>query len=190
MKSFRTLLILAIVFVALIGVLFLQERMLSESAEPTLPPQPTAMLERVFPDLELSRIAAIRMIVPDTGRELTIARAESGEWVAPALEGTFDQEAATLIGRTIVLLPYRRSFAIDDTTDLTQYGFDPNGDIWLQFFTVDNEEHVVAIGDPAFDSPTFYALVDDRPAVFLVERPAIDFLLQYFVNPPMTPTGE
>lgn len=189
MKGFRTLLILAIAFVALVGVLFLQEKALNENAPPTVPPQPTPILERVFPELELSRITAIRMIVPDTGRELIIARNEGGEWVAPALDGTFDQEAAVLIGRTMVLLPYRRSFDIDETTNLAQYGFDPNGGIWLQLFTIDEEEHTVAIGDPSFDSPTFYALVDDRPTLYLIERPPIDFLLQYFVNPPVTPSG-
>lgn len=190
MKDLRTLLVLAIVFVALVGVFFLQDQAINQSATPVPSPEPTAMLRRVFPDLQLTRIQAIRMFFPDTEREFVIARSGDGTWSAPGTDGTLDQEAAGLIGGTMVLLPYRRVFSIEDNTNLAQYGFDPSGDLWLQFITTDGEEHIVAIGNPAQDeTPTFYALVDDRKEIYLIERAPVDFLVRYFISPPVTPAA-
>lgn len=186
MKQGGTLLGLALVFVLLMGVFILQERALREDARRPQP-TPTPILQRVFPDLAVIDIDAIRLLDPTNDNSFTIARGSNDEWVAVGMEGVLDQEAATLIARTMVLLPYRESFAIDDDTDLTQFGFRPTGDFILLVITSAGVEHSVAIGDPTMNSPNFYGAVDDRNEIYLIERPAIDFLVDHFLNPPVAP---
>ncbi len=185
MKQFRTLIILVVIFIGLLIALYLQANPPSgASATPT--PNILAF-ERIFPDLEVLDIVAIQLRDPSTQEDFTIARRiEDSQWTAPAYpDDVLDVEAATLIARTLVLMPYRRSFEITEDTDLTQFGFDPDADFYIQFIMVDGEQHSIAIGEPTFDGPTFYTLVDDRPIIYLIERAPIDFLLGYFINPPV-----
>lgn len=83
-------------------------------------------------------------------------------------------------------MPYRRAIEIADDTDLEQYGFRPKGDFYIQFTTIDGEQHVIAIGEPTFDSPTFYTLVDDRLFIYVVESAPVNYLVQQFLNPPVS----
>lgn len=183
--NLRMLGILSLIFVALLVTLLVQQDGI-DFMENRPTPQPTAILERVFPELELLRLQAVQLQVPVTGDSFTIARRGDGTWTAPGMDGELDTQAATLIARTVVLLPYRDSFSIDDAADLTQYGFIPEGgEFAILFITVDGEEHIVTIGYPNMNSPTFYALVDDRPEVYLIERPPLDFLVSYFREPPI-----
>ncbi|GAB4508576.1 MAG: hypothetical protein OHK0046_01410 [Anaerolineae bacterium] len=184
--SFRTLIILAVLFLGLLVVVLLQGNESADSLTPTV--EAIRGFERVFPELEVLDIDAIQLLDPSTSQEFTIARRnEDGIWTAPAFPNqTLDAEAATLIARTIALLPYRRSFTIEEDTDYTQYGLAPEPDFLIQFITSDGQGHSVALGEPTFESPTFYGLVDDRLEIYLIERAPIDFLLRYFVEPPVS----
>ncbi len=193
-NGLRGLFILLAIFFGLVMMLLIQDQSLQNPTPVSLPVnQPTnqpleapVVYERVFPELETLQITAIRMENPLSGETLTLARDfDSYEWTAPGMNGTLDLQAASNIARTIAILPYRRSFEVDENTDLTQYGFRPNGEFFIQFITSDGEEHVVAIGEPTFESPTFYALIDDRKQIYLIERAPIDFLVDYFLQPPI-----
>ncbi len=187
MKHNSTVIALGMIFFILLGVFFLQERALQEDMRrPTI--EPTAILTRIFPEMAVIDIDAIRLQDPINDAYLTIARDANDAWVfADGREGQLDQQTATLIARTMVLLPYRESFTIDNNTDLEQYGFRPTGDFIILILMNDGTEHSVAIGDPTLSSPTFYGVVDDRDEVYLIERPAIDFLVNHFINPPVVP---
>lgn len=180
----RGLIVLLVVFVVMAAALYFQERDLEEDAAAT--PVPTPYLQRVFPDMEVLRLQAVQLLDPNTGDDLILARGETGAWTAPGIEGTLDTDAATAIARTIILLPYMDTFTLEDDNNLSAYGF---GYFNIQFITVEAEEHVVAIGNPAphlvAGQPAFYALVDDRPEVYLVQRGAISFLIDQFMNPPI-----
>lgn len=186
LKGLRGLILLGIVFVAMIGLLTVQQREQErQAAQPT--PFPTPHLFRVFPDLEVLQIQAVQLAAPGFGRTFTMSRAEDGTWQGVGMDGTLDTQMATAIARTLALLPYRQRFDIDDNTDLRQFGFRPTGDLLIQFITVFGDEHVVAIGEPSFEGPTFYALVDDRPQVYLLDRAPIDFLVDLYLEPPLLP---
>lgn len=187
-RQFRTVSVLAGIFVFLVVIFILQEQNHSEDSSQPLVPSPasTVTFQRIFPELAVLDLAAIRLFDPATEQDFTMARdGGTGEWEVLSHDGTLNAEMATLIARTVVLLPYRRSIAIEEDADLAPYGFHPTGDFLIQFTTIDNQQHIVAIGAPVLDIPTFYGLVDDRPEVYLIERAAVDFLLENFVNPPL-----
>ena len=187
MKRNGTVIALGAIFFILLGVFFLQERALQEDMRsPTA--QPTAILSRIFPEMAVINIDAIRLQDPINDEYMTIARDANDVWVfADGRDEALDQEAATLIARTMVLLPYRDSFTIEDDDNLEQYGFRPTGDFIILILMNDGTEHSVAIGEPTLSSPTFYGVVDDRNEVYLIERPAIDFLVNNFIDPPIEP---
>jgi hypothetical protein len=182
-SNLRTLAFLAVLFVALALALVVQQGGLTPTGQPVAP---TAIFQRLFPDLEVRQLQAIRLLVPYADESFTIARAADGTWAAPGYEGRLDPEAATVITRTVVLLPYRHRFLPPEDADLEQYGFVPDqNEFAILFVTLDGEQHSINIGFPSRDSPTFYVLVDDRPEIYLVERPPLDVLAGYFRERPI-----
>ena len=180
----RGFIVLLVVFVVMAAALYFQERDLEEEATAT--PVPTPYLQRVFPDMEVLRLQAVQLLDPNSGNDFILARGETGAWTTPGIEGTLDTDAATAIARTIVLLPYMDTFTLENNDNLSAYGF---GYFNIQFITAEAEEHVVAIGSPApqpvAGQSAFYALVDDRPEIYLIQRGAVSFLIEQFMNPPI-----
>lgn len=186
-RNFSGLLLLIVIFVGLLGIVFFQNSQIERDSLPQPTVIPTGFLQRIFPDLEVRNIAAIRLLNPVNGDEFVLARrAEDGLWTAPAYpDRALDTEMASFIAQTIALLPYRQSFDIDEDTDLSQFGLRSTGDFLIQFTTLEGEAHAVIIGEPTFESPTFYSIVDDRPEIYILERAPIDFLIDNFIEPPL-----
>lgn len=142
----------------------------------------------VFPEVRVLDILTINLRDPDSELQFTLTRAPDGTWTT-AQPGTLDAEAASEIARTIVLLPVVRTLAVDTGGDLSQYGFAPNGTIFIQFLTTDEIEHGLAIGGFLPDRSGFYALVDDRPDLYIIPRGPVDYLINALVLPPVTPAA-
>lgn len=140
----------------------------------------------LFPDVTVLDIVTVNLRDPNTNETFTISRSEDGTWVAPSSEGALNIEAATAIARTLVLVEYERTLPVDENTDLTQYGFDPNGLLFVEFILVDGTEHVMAVGGLSPDRQAYYVLIDDRPDLYLTGRGAVDFLIENQTNPPLT----
>jgi hypothetical protein len=185
-RETRTIIVLAVLFVGLAVALFVQQGGLS--GDPTPTPPPTPIFQRLFPELEVLQIQAIRLLVPFTGDSFTITRLPDGTWSAPGVDGTLDTEAATLIARTVVLMPYRHSFTPPEDASLEQYGFLPEGNEFsILFITTEGQQHIISVGYPSQDEPTFYVSVDNRDELYMVERGPLEFLAGYFSEPPMLP---
>lgn len=182
--SRRTLLILGIIFAGLLGLSLLQNYLASRSQ-----PQQEIVLERIFPEMTVLDIQAIRLQTPDGSREFTLNREVDGTWTAPGQEGALNAEAATAIARTIVLLPYQRT--VPEVDNLSLYGFNPYGTLLIQVLLADGAQHGVAVGGLTPTGSSYYTLVDERLEVYLVERGPVDFLMNYLLSPPVyltTPT--
>jgi hypothetical protein len=185
-RESRTLIVMVLLFVGLAAALFVQQGGLS--GDPTPTPRPTPVFQRLFPELEVLQIQAIRLLVPFTGDSFTITRQADGTWSAPGMDGRLDPEAATLIARTIVLMPYRHSFIPPEDASMEQYGFLPEGNEFsILFITVEGQQHIISVGFPSQDQPTFYVTVDDRDELYMVERGPLEFLADYFSQPPVLP---
>jgi hypothetical protein len=182
------LIALAVVFAGLAALLLFQDSATDNDTtapgtQPTTRPAP-----QVFPDVTVQAIRAIRLEDPNNGQSLTLIN-EEGEWNAPERPtASVDQDRARLIARTLEVLPYERTFNVEDGADLTQYGFLPEGSLFfIQLVLVDGTEHFVLIGNPVETGPpAFYALVDDRPIMYIVPRGAVDYLIDQMLNPPVS----
>lgn len=181
MRGRGTLLILGIVFAALVLLT------LAQQGAPALTGPTPRPLGRVYPDLAVLDMAAIRLRAPDAGAPvLLLTRAESGAWLGP--DGApFDADTAASIARTIALLPYQRTLPPPESGDLVPYGFAPRGLFVIEVVTLDGTGYAVEVGELARSEAAYYALVDERPDLYLLDRAAIAFLIQQyraFVLPP------
>jgi hypothetical protein len=182
MKNNRTLLILLAVFIALAIVLAYQ---MSRPMLPATAPTPGVSGARVFPDLTLQGIQGIRLRSPETGATFALSRGADGAWTAPGSVGMLDPRGADGIARTMVLLPYNATLTPPPDIDMATYGFTPEGVLSIEILLTDGGAHAVAVGYRTPTEDTYYALVDDRPDVYLLERAAVDFLILALREPPV-----
>jgi hypothetical protein len=146
-------------------------------------------LLRVFPELAVLDIQAMRLEDLTTNTRLTLARDDNGEWTAPELEGELDSEAVSGIARTFALLPYGRSINILNDTEFADFGFNPTGQLLFQILKHDGESHVIAVGNLTNSETSYYTLVDERDEIFEVQRGPIDFLRNHILSPPINLTN-
>lgn len=192
-RAFPLLPALLALFVALAALALLQGRQPPPAlpAAPTttailaLSPIPTGTLLRVFPELAVRDIQAIRLESAASAQPFTISRRPDGVWAAPDAAGTLDLDAASAIARTFALLPYGRSINIVPDTDLSAYGFTETPRLLFQLVLTDGSGHVIAVGGLTPDGSAYYALVDERDEIFLLERGPVDFLEGYIQSPPL-----
>ena len=191
MNSPRTLILLGVVFAGLVIFTILSGR--EPASQTTIPPTPTDPAEtlpsgsllRVFPDMRVIDIQAIRIDDPINDRNFTLVRDEQGNWTAPDLDAELDDEQVRNIARTIVLLPYARSINIVPETDFEDYGLTQTPRLLLQILNLDGASHVIAVGNLIDSERAYYVLVDERDEIFQVERGAIDFLRNFVLSPPI-----
>lgn len=179
MRDSRLLLVLVVVFIVLAAIIALQ------NAQPAAPTTTQTCNTCVFPSLQLGAIQAIRLRSPETGQTLSLARAEDGSWTAPDSAGALDAAQAELIARTMVLLPFSRTLPLGANDDKTAYGFTPEGILAIEIIE-SNITHAVAVGYRTPTEENYYALVDNRADLYLLERAPVDFLIAQLRNPPIT----
>ena len=151
---------------------------------------PSGSLLRVFPELAVLDMEAIRLEDIATRQNLTLVRDEQGNWTIPGSTDVVDgTEAASGIARTLAIFPYSRSLNILTDTDFDAYGFSPNGELLFQIIKTDGSSHIIAIGNLTEDEQAYHTLVDDRDEIFQVERGPIDFLRSFIFSPPINLTN-
>lgn len=178
----RTLLGLLIIFAVLLVITFLLSGADTQEAARH---QSELPFDRVFADWTENDIQAVRLQNAEGDRFLTIVwDTQSNQWLTPDMPGTLDQQAATLIGRTMVLLPYDRTIEVMRASDLPAYGFEPTPTLLIQIVLTNGEQHGVIVGGLSSSGNSYYGLVDNRPAIYLLQSPAIEFLLNLLETPP------
>lgn len=171
---------LGVVFVGLIALTLVQTQQIAARPTPTLLP-PEAAFQRVFPELAVLDLAAIRLRNPETGGSFTMQRSEvDGTWLNADTGEPMPADEATTIARTIALLPHSETIPLEDSADLTPYGFLPLGIFSIEIVLLNEEAHFVVIGDLAPSDTAYFALVDERPEMYLLNRAAVDFLIQEY----------
>ena len=195
MTNLRTFVLLLVIFVILAVMVVLQSTEEAPAATPA--PEPTATSElqldgtllRVFPELAVLDIQAMRLEDLTTNTQLTLARDDNGEWTAPELDGELDSEAVSGIARTFALLPYGRSINILNDTEFADFGLNPTGQLLFQILKRNGESHVIAVGNLTSSEASYYTLVDERDEIFEVQRGPIDFLRNHILSPPINLTN-
>jgi hypothetical protein len=189
MRNRASLLILVVIFAVMVVVTLVQNGTLSFGTAPTVEVQMTPFLHRVFPDMAVLDIQAIRLFDPNTERSFDISRTADGSWTALGLYGTLDAKAATAIASTVVLMPYQRSLPLEETTKLEDFGFRPQPNLLVAVLLANGEQHAIVVGGVVATQAQYYALADDRKEIYLLERGAVDFLANYLELPPVTPVA-
>ena len=178
-SGFGLMIGLAAIFVVMVGLTALQTRQIAAIPTATLPPE--AAFRRVFPELAVLDIVAIRLRNPETGGSFTMSRSEAdGTWLNADTGEPMPAEEATTIARTIALLPHTETIPLEDGADLRPYGFLPLGIFAIEFIMANEETHFVVIGDRAPADISYFAIVDERPEIYLLNRAAVDYLIQEY----------
>lgn len=191
----RMLFVLLLLFVVLAVIAVLQTRPPQiqswsdlEALRATVTAQGTPVYSRVFPDMAVLDIQAVRLRDPNSEVEFLISRGEDGQWTAPnaAADERLDTDTASNIARTVVLLYYERTLPLNDSIELETYGFNPNGNLFIEVLLNNGEGHAIAIGTLSGSRTVYYALADERQELYLLERAPIDYLITQLANPPLT----
>jgi hypothetical protein len=174
--------------ILLVALVIMGALLWSQSQQPPPPPtQPFSErpLSRVFPDLAVLDIISVRLLDPDSGVSFTIARDSAGEWSVPDSDQTLRENAGSDIARTIALLPYTRTIPLDADSDLGEFGFNPNGTMFVQVLLRDGSGHTVAVGGVSPTVDGYYALVDDEETLYFLLTEAVAFLITQLRTPPL-----
>ncbi len=194
----RTLFILIIAFVVLAALALSQRNPFATSTtEATDDPAvaPTTNASQMLSGYQLigqrwgvtvDDLAAVRLRDPETTQTFAITRDSSGNWSMPDSGGTLDTAVAENIAKTVVLLPYERTLAVEDDTELSDFGFIPDGIFSIEILLRNNLTHAVVIGGFTPTQESYYGLVDGKEEIYIFERRAIDFLLIQLKTPPVT----
>lgn len=183
----RSFAILLAVFVVMVAITVVQ---MSQPEQPQIAPDEVtplaAVIQRVFEDVAVLDIVALRIEDPANADRFTLQRAADGSWTAPASDGELDANAASLIARTFVLLTYSEIITAETDALLSDYGFDPEPSLLITAVLNDESNHVIAIGGLTASGTRYYALVDDQEDIYLVDRAAVDFLRVALREPPIS----
>ncbi|MFN8529982.1 MAG: hypothetical protein U0670_15380 [Anaerolineae bacterium] len=172
MNNRRTLFALtAIFFVLIVVTLIVQNRPQTPAV-----PDVTPFFFRVYPDLSADDLQALRIQNLITGEELSIARDEENQWISPEGIGQVNQETANNLALTLSLLPYTQTLTNPTTADLESFGLRPRPVLLISAVTSDGQGIAVAVGNRTLPNTSYYAIIDDRPDVYVLERAAVDYL--------------
>jgi len=189
------LFVLMLVFFGLLGyVLFVQPQRLAQPSDPA--PAPTTLAQNSVDDL-LSAVpqeaGVIRQLFdwpPDAiqsmqveavqdGSTMTLVRTTEG-WQMVEIDQAIDQDVAESLATTAAILPYVQQIQNADETAFASYGLTTETlQILIKVILEDGTQHGVAVGYPTADGFGFYAVVDEREAVYVVPREPINFLAVY-----------
>ncbi len=172
---------LAIAFVGLAALLAIQ-RSQPDAVEPTTT---DVLYFHVFSNMAATDIQAIRLRSPETGDSFILTRAADGSWTTQDGSGTVDSTAAESLVKTMEQLPYSRTLPLNDGDSLQIYGFTPEGILSIEFVLSDGTSHAIAVGYRTPTDDGYYALIDDRTDLYLLSRPAVDYLISLLKNPPI-----
>ena len=173
MKGRRTLVVLAVVFLGLLLVLFVQN-----IAPPRPPgtPSPGDVYQRVYPQIaNAADVKAVQLQDPTSGKTFAVAQQADGSW-REAAGAALKPDAGARIATTIALLPYQRVLPTLNDQALETYGFKPKGTLLIQVLLKNGQGHAVAVGGLAPSQTSYYAIVDNLPGIYVLERGPVDFL--------------
>ncbi|MBE2272416.1 MAG: hypothetical protein IAE80_29540 [Anaerolinea sp.] len=181
-SSARNLVIFGAIFIVLAVIVLVQQA--TPAVAPEDVPEWAINTTPVFAGFSKEQIAGIRLNNAATGDALTLLRGAEGVWIVPDSLGTLNVEVAEIIAQTLVILPSSSTIA-DTPQEYALYGFDPIPVISIEFFLNNGVTHGISIG---YRNPTetgYYALIDERPEIYILERAPVDFFISVLRSPPI-----
>lgn len=185
MKNRNSLFILGGVFVVLMIITVIQmnrPRTITPS-EAAFDDGQIAQLEnspnRIYIDWTVDDIQAVQLYSPLMSLTLTFSRYENG-WEFPDMPRLPDQEVIESLAKTVSILPFEYQIQGVQPAQYPEFGLTQSESLlFIQIIRLDGNLHVIAVGDLTPTQDGYYALVDDKEEVFVIQRDAIAFLLYY-----------
>jgi hypothetical protein len=178
------LMVLGVLFMLLLGVALAQTINLNNAFNVSLTPTlDQRIINSLFRDWNDDNVIAVRLDDPLNDIDMVINRISDTEW---QLQGEaveqINQETLDLIVKTVAYIPFTDILRDIPDTNLSNFALTEDL-IWLQIQVIldNNDTHVIALGArvPMVDGG-YYALVDDRQEVFVLNRGAVDYLALNF----------
>ena len=176
MSNRKSLIFLLTVFLGLVVILIVQQ-VTNNSDNSSQFNNQTALQfnsadnQAIYPDLSVEDIAAIRLEDPILRSRVTLQRNEDDTWSIQGDSRPIDQAYAESIAQTISLLPY--SYVIDgiEPSEYPDYGLSQRDALlFVQVILRDGTGHIIAIGNQTSTRDGYYALVDDNPQLYIIDR--------------------
>lgn len=180
-QQYAGILALLGVFVVLSGLALWQGRVLSTPQPTPTPGADPRDTQTVFAGWTSGQIIALRLDDPRNALDLSLTRNDEGVWEFVNLPAEVDQTIANQIAKTVTYMPYTDIFGNVSEDAYTEFGLDESG-VWLlvQVILADDSQHALAVGRrAAVAGGGYYALVDELPNVYVLNRGAVDYLGVY-----------
>ncbi|MFQ3673933.1 MAG: hypothetical protein SNJ83_10095 [Aggregatilineales bacterium] len=183
MKKIPTAVILMIVLLALVGVATWQS-LPSATGQATRTPTPDPRdVQTVFRHITTETIQALRIDDPLSSRDLILEANGSGGWrlIGVADPNALDPIVAENIAKTVAFIPYVEVLPPSNDLNLVNYGL-TSETFWLQIQVIltSMETRNIVVGNLAPGTQSgYYALVDDRPEIYILNRGAVEYLAGY-----------
>ncbi|QPC80701.1 hypothetical protein G4Y79_13365 [Phototrophicus methaneseepsis] len=175
MKQQRMLIILVVVFGMILLVGALQNTILSQPiATPTA--DASVQITPVFEGWGVDNVYAIQIYDPVAQLGLTITRTNDDLWQLVEFGGLLTQEEGNLAAASVALFPVVRILEEIGTDRYDEFGLTQDDlTMLVSVILKDGNEHSVAVGDLTANGDSFYALVDDRPNLYIVNEGPVSF---------------
>lgn len=182
----RTLLVLAGIFIVLLIISVIQS---NRVIAPTLNGTPgssnspaDAALNnpnRLFQDFGPTEVVGFSMLDPDTGATFSLLR-EGNAWNSLEFGSGLDSSVAGSLVLTAAVLPYLEKVSDIQPENYGDFGLTQERAFLVLGIVLRNGgQHGVIIGDVAPGNTGHYALVDDRPEVYLLDARPIAYMVSY-----------
>lgn len=183
MRRIPTAVFLLVILGVLVAVAALQSASL---AAPRTAPTATADprdVQTVFRHITPEVIHALRIDDPRSERDLILENDGQGSWrlVGVPNPTALDPVVAANIAKTVAFIPYVQILPPEDARDLAHFGL-TSETFWLQIQVIltTMETRNIVVGHLVPGSRDgYYALVDERAEVYVLNRGAVDYLAVY-----------
>lgn len=137
----------------------------------------------VFRGFTTEMMQALRIDDPFRSTDLILERDDTGGWrlVGTAANSAIDPLIADNIAKTIAFLPYEEIIGSIESDEYVNFGLNSES-VWLQIQVIlkTTETYNVAVGALVAGSQNgYYALIDDRPEIYILNRGAVEYLEVY-----------
>lgn len=185
MKRWRTTLIVALVFAAILAYVLLVEGKKEPPGQPDVTPSPTPV---ALLDIALDDLRAVH--ATDGTRVLRLVR-EGSDWQVAEALGDSQRAAADMMAVSLPLNDLAhleaRAVVLDEVSEPATYGLDPAA-LTLTLEAGDGTEVRLTAGRETPDGTAFYVQMAGDPRLYLVDHYRIEPFVRWLSAPPYAPT--
>lgn len=179
MKQQRMFIILVVILGVVMIAGALQSVLMNRPSSEAPVNQDEATINRVFDGWGANNVFAIQIYDPVAQVGLTITRNNEDLWQLVEFSGLLTQEEGDLAAASMAYFPQVRTLEEIEPDNYADFGLTQDDlTMLVSVILKDGSEHSVAVGDLTAAGDSFYALVDERPNLYIIEAGPVAFYTQ------------